>query len=88
MGKPLWGLADDRYTWEQPWAQGGRPGHKTGLAFCKYDETSLPGEMKKQLPAGGQFGSLRANDTMRIYGKRIENTFHVVWFDRNKKLYP
>jgi len=75
-------------TWGLLYDTGGKPhGGKVGLGYTPYKDNDLRSISRPpELPQDAQIGSLRANDKMRIIGAKIEDTFFVLWFDKDHKL--
>jgi hypothetical protein len=69
-------------------AQGGKPGHKSGLAFTRYPDHQITKVSRpQQISPDVRFSSVRAGDGFRIYGFLIEHVFYVMWFDRNHEIW-
>lgn len=52
------------------------------------DSFNIPGDKNKEFDATAWQFSLSANEHGRVHGFFIDNTFYVVWFDPEHRLYP
>jgi len=74
-------------TWQQVWGQGG--GEKTGLGFTNYEDHSITGARRPaNISPELRISAIRASSKLRLFGVKIENVFHVLWFDREHTIVP
>jgi hypothetical protein len=77
-------------TWQQLLEGSSRnPSDKSGLNSTVYSKNSLtnPDIWPSRLsPDVTSLLGIRASERQRIYGVRIDNVFHVLWFDKNHEI--
>ena len=75
-------------TWQQVREQGGR-GSKVGLGFTDYEDHLITGARRPAniSPELGISG-IRAGSKLRLFGVKIEQVFHILWFDREHSIVP
>jgi len=63
-------------------------GVHSGLRLKKADENELPMQRPSFLDEGLTISYVRASDRFRIFGFRVGEVFHVLWFDSEHTIYP
>jgi len=77
-----------KQTWQQLQDSGGS---RTGLNYTRYARSALrnPDMWPKVLsPDIDRISGVRASERSRLYGARIKDVFHVVWFDEAHEIIP
>lgn len=56
--------------------------------FGPVDPSTFSKKLPKTISPEVKIYECRINGKMRLFGHRVKNTYHIIWFDRNHEVYP
>jgi len=61
---------------------------KSLKGFKPVDPATFSKQLPQNVPQDATIFECRTSGKARLFGYRINNIFHIVWFDRNHQVYP
>jgi len=68
---------------KRPWAE-----IRRNKGFIIVDQRTFSTKLPDHLSEDLTIYEFRVSQRARVFGHRIHNSFHIIWFDRNHEVYP